>query len=205
MNERYEAKFGHIFIICASGKAAEDMLAAVQQRQVPVIWLSPSPALTLRVCTIACSLLRSSPVNLANQENREPVPAGLTGAQHEHPPARHPPVAAPTKVTPCCRSRYGNEPHAELQIAAAEQMAITELRLHKLLDEGGNASSGGGGATAATGNALAQVARRAGQIGAHLGACASLARMNRPSSEGHLCPMDLHGQCIQAAFRTSQQ
>ena len=32
MNERYEAKFGHIFIICASGRAAEDMLAAVQQR-----------------------------------------------------------------------------------------------------------------------------------------------------------------------------
>lgn len=31
-NARYETKFGHIFIICASGKSATDMLAAVQQR-----------------------------------------------------------------------------------------------------------------------------------------------------------------------------
>ena len=31
-NERYEAKFGHIFIVCASGKSAQEMLAAVQQR-----------------------------------------------------------------------------------------------------------------------------------------------------------------------------
>ncbi len=33
MNQRYEAKFGHIFIVCASSRSAEDMLAAVQQRQ----------------------------------------------------------------------------------------------------------------------------------------------------------------------------
>jgi 2-oxo-4-hydroxy-4-carboxy--5-ureidoimidazoline (OHCU) decarboxylase len=31
-NEHYEARFGHIFIICASGKAAGEMLAAIQQR-----------------------------------------------------------------------------------------------------------------------------------------------------------------------------
>lgn len=48
MNERYEAKFGHSFIICASGKAAEDMLAAVQQRQVAHgLCIAPSSALRL--------------------------------------------------------------------------------------------------------------------------------------------------------------
>lgn len=31
-NARYEAKFGHIFIICATGKSAQEMLEAVQQR-----------------------------------------------------------------------------------------------------------------------------------------------------------------------------
>ena len=31
-NARYEARFGHIFIVCASGKSAEEMLAAVQSR-----------------------------------------------------------------------------------------------------------------------------------------------------------------------------
>lgn len=31
-NARYEAKFGHVFIICASGRSAEEMLAAVQRR-----------------------------------------------------------------------------------------------------------------------------------------------------------------------------
>ena len=33
-NRRYEARFGHIFIICASGKSAEEMLAAVKRRSV---------------------------------------------------------------------------------------------------------------------------------------------------------------------------
>lgn len=31
-NELYEAKFGHIFIVCASGKSAEEMLRIVQSR-----------------------------------------------------------------------------------------------------------------------------------------------------------------------------
>lgn len=33
MNLRYEAKFGHIFIVCASGKSAQDMLATLKDRQ----------------------------------------------------------------------------------------------------------------------------------------------------------------------------
>lgn len=32
MNEEYERKFGFIFLICASGKTAEEMLAAIRQR-----------------------------------------------------------------------------------------------------------------------------------------------------------------------------
>lgn len=31
-NARYEARFGHIFIVCATGKSAAEMLAAIQQR-----------------------------------------------------------------------------------------------------------------------------------------------------------------------------
>ena len=33
MNRRYEAKFGHVFIICASGKSAQNMLATLKERQ----------------------------------------------------------------------------------------------------------------------------------------------------------------------------
>ena len=33
MNQRYEAKFGHVFIICASGRSAQEMLAALKDRQ----------------------------------------------------------------------------------------------------------------------------------------------------------------------------
>ncbi len=32
MNARYEATFGYIFIICATGKSAEEMLAAIESR-----------------------------------------------------------------------------------------------------------------------------------------------------------------------------
>lgn len=31
-NARYEARFGHIFIVCASGKSAEEMLAIIKSR-----------------------------------------------------------------------------------------------------------------------------------------------------------------------------
>jgi 2-oxo-4-hydroxy-4-carboxy-5-ureidoimidazoline decarboxylase len=31
-NEAYEKKFGHIFIICATGKSADEMLAALRER-----------------------------------------------------------------------------------------------------------------------------------------------------------------------------
>jgi 2-oxo-4-hydroxy-4-carboxy-5-ureidoimidazoline decarboxylase len=32
LNRRYEARFGYIFIVCASGKSAEEMLAAIESR-----------------------------------------------------------------------------------------------------------------------------------------------------------------------------
>ena len=33
-NRDYEQKFGHIFIVCATGKSAEEMLAMLQERMV---------------------------------------------------------------------------------------------------------------------------------------------------------------------------
>jgi 2-oxo-4-hydroxy-4-carboxy-5-ureidoimidazoline decarboxylase len=60
-NERYEHRFGHVFLICASGLTGEQMLDAL-------------------------------------------------------------------------KSRIGNEPQAELAIAAAEQRKITRIRLRKLID-----------------------------------------------------------------------
>jgi 2-oxo-4-hydroxy-4-carboxy-5-ureidoimidazoline decarboxylase len=63
-NRAYEERFGYIFIVCATGKSAEEMLAML-------------------------------------------------------------------------RARLGNEPEAELAIAAREQRAITRLRLEKLLEEAG--------------------------------------------------------------------
>lgn len=56
-----------------------------------------------------------------------------------------------------------NDPHNELLVAAAEQMKITELRLHKLLNGGRSPST-------PQESAVAQVERRAGQIRAHVGA-----------------------------------
>jgi len=42
-NARYEAKFDHIFIICASGKSAKEMLAAVKGRCGTVMQLAVLP------------------------------------------------------------------------------------------------------------------------------------------------------------------
>lgn len=42
-NARYEKKFGHIFLVCATGKSAQEMLALLQQR------LHNTPETELRV------------------------------------------------------------------------------------------------------------------------------------------------------------
>jgi len=42
-NQAYESKFGHIFIVCATGKSADEMLALLEQR------LGNSPAEELRI------------------------------------------------------------------------------------------------------------------------------------------------------------
>ncbi len=62
--------------------------------------------------------------------------------------------------------RYRNEPHAELAIAAAEQMKITELRLRKLLADRSPSAS------ASRDGPVAVVMRRAGLLKAQLGAYA---------------------------------
>ncbi len=42
-NRAYEARFGHIFIVCATGKSAEEMLALLEQR------LQNDPGIEIRV------------------------------------------------------------------------------------------------------------------------------------------------------------
>lgn len=42
-NQRYEEKFGHVFLICATGKSAEEMLASLRRR------LGHDPATELRI------------------------------------------------------------------------------------------------------------------------------------------------------------
>ena len=69
--------------------------------------------------------------------------------------------------------RYNNEPHAELAVAAAEQMKITELRLQKLItDQMPPAPTLWDGPIAA-------VTRRAGLLKAQLGAPAPV--VSQPS------------------------
>jgi len=42
-NQEYRAKFGYVFLICATGKAGEEILASLRQR------LLNDPALELRI------------------------------------------------------------------------------------------------------------------------------------------------------------
>ena len=46
-NKRYEERFGFIFIICASGKSAAEMLAAVKARWA---YSLPGPAALVQLC-----------------------------------------------------------------------------------------------------------------------------------------------------------
>ena len=98
-NDAYEAKFGHIFIVCATGKSADQMLDIVKAR---------CRSNTVSTCKSARRLC-----NLASN-----VQAGNN---------------KPADINTETVCRYDNQPHAELLIAASEQMKITELRLLKIL------------------------------------------------------------------------
>jgi OHCU decarboxylase len=65
-NQEYEAKYGHIFILCAKGKTAAEVLSAMQDRCVgcPACLLRPPLCLRVFLMTccwmnFACSVIRS--------------------------------------------------------------------------------------------------------------------------------------------------
>jgi hypothetical protein len=147
-NSRYEAKFGHIFIICASGKSAKEMLDAVKGR----CEVATSPL-------FHCALERSTEPPSFWQQLR-PVqerlqalvrvpstcPLGtvvksIGDCFHECPPAN----SLTSKLCLEPFDRYDTEPYAELRVAAAEQMKITELRLVKLIESTRGAGRGPAG------------------------------------------------------------
>jgi 5-hydroxyisourate hydrolase/2-oxo-4-hydroxy-4-carboxy-5-ureidoimidazoline decarboxylase len=110
LNTAYERRFGHIFIICASGRPAQEIVREL-------------------------------------------------------------------------RRRIERTPLEELQQAAAEQMAITELRLRKLVAEEGRAAAAGGGNGGGNTTAAA-AAGRLEQLGRHLSAA--------PAAPGARSPITTH-------------
>ncbi len=142
MNQLYEQRFGHIFIICASGKTANEMLAVIKSRHAP----APFVIVQWNHDKLVMQISQSYQWELAFLGGCTMVPS-----------------PSPNLFL-CAVCRIDNDPHEELLIAAAEQMKITELRLHKLLSGSRSPSS------PAEPAAYAQVERRAGQIQAHLGA-----------------------------------
>lgn len=147
MNQRYEAKFGHIFIICASGKSAQEMLAALKDR---------------------CESVPKS-TKAFSKRDRLHLPEQLCTPGQTHNECAAGQLVSSTQCSLLLMwhrwCRLGNEPYAELPIAAAEQMKITELRLRKLLGERSTSTP-----TASWDGPIAAVTRRAGLLKAQLGA-----------------------------------
>jgi 5-hydroxyisourate hydrolase/2-oxo-4-hydroxy-4-carboxy-5-ureidoimidazoline decarboxylase len=140
-NRQYEQRFGHIFIICASGKSAGELLQALQER-CAAAWAS------------------GPPIVLHPRRRQQPM-ASRPPASREHHWARAPgptPTAAPRRLP--------NPVHHELVNAAREQMKITEIRLRKVLEQ--QAAAAGAAVAAAAGGAVERAARRAGQLAGHL-------------------------------------
>jgi len=92
-NERYEAKFGHIFIICATGKPAAEVLAAVQARYActPHAELAAAAGEQARITALRLDKLLASLAGGAASASAE----RRTTAIAEHaapPPPRRPPI-----------------------------------------------------------------------------------------------------------------
>ena len=70
LNHEYERKFGHVFLICATGKGADEMLAALKQR------IEHNPASELRLAAAEqAKITRLRLENLVSQD-REPSRTG---------------------------------------------------------------------------------------------------------------------------------
>jgi 2-oxo-4-hydroxy-4-carboxy-5-ureidoimidazoline decarboxylase len=61
-NEAYENKFGYIFIVCATGKSAEEMLALLQQRlpNIPEIEIGIAMAEQMKITILRLEKLMSA-------------------------------------------------------------------------------------------------------------------------------------------------
>jgi hypothetical protein len=70
-----------------------------------------------------------------------------------------------------------NPPHQELVNAAREQMKITEIRLHKLLEQQQAAPAG------SSASAAERAVRRAGQLAAHLVPAAAAGQHTLPGMD----------------------
>jgi 5-hydroxyisourate hydrolase/2-oxo-4-hydroxy-4-carboxy-5-ureidoimidazoline decarboxylase len=75
LNQQYEQKFGHIFIICASGKSAEDTLTAIRARiqNPPYEELSSAAREQMKITELRLTKLLSS---------QTPVPSTSTERAH---------------------------------------------------------------------------------------------------------------------------
>lgn len=163
MNQKYEQKFGHIFIIFASGKSAQEMLSALQERHVPQCdrhhdWARAGARPWIMPCLVCRKALARACLLF---------PLHTWSALHSSCCLQHAwnGWQGPKKGwTYICRCE--SEPHAELAVAVAEQMKITELRLRKLLSERSTSAS------ASWDGPIAAVSRRAGLLKAQLGASA---------------------------------
>ena len=82
------------------------------------------------------------------------------------------------QIGDCLTRRYNNEPHAELAVAAAEQMKITELRLQKLITDRLPP------APTLWDGPIAAVTRRAGLLKAQLGAPVPVVSSSSNLSDG---------------------
>lgn len=74
-----------------------------------------------------------------------------------------------------------NPPHQELVNAAREQMKITEIRLHKLLEQQQQAAPAA--AAGASASAAERAMRRAGQLAAHLVPAAAAGQHTLPGMD----------------------
>ncbi|CAI7744301.1 unnamed protein product [Closterium sp. NIES-53] len=176
-NRRYEQRFGHIFIICAQGKPAPEILAALKERLAnqPIYEVQLAAKEQEKITQLRLEkLLLDAPTDGAGAAVSSPATYRLARvAAHIAPPPGAPATAAPATTPPATAAPATSAKHPSisthvLDVALGRPAAGIPVLLERQIEARGESESGGvglgwervgGGVTNADGRAAGLLAR----------------------------------------------
>ncbi|CAI5465603.1 unnamed protein product [Closterium sp. Yama58-4] len=146
-NRRYEQRFGHIFIICAQGKPASEILAALKERLAnqPIYEVQLAAKEQEKITQLRLEkLLLDAPTNGTGTTVSSPATYRLARVAAHISPGL-PSTAVPATVTPATSAKHPSISTHVLDVALGRPAAGIEVVLERQIEALRESDSGGAG------------------------------------------------------------